>query len=290
MRIGVIGRKGQLAQSIDFINNQELEIDFFGKETLDISETSIPTLKECLKDLDVLINCAAFTAVDLAERQSFEADKLNNQAIFSLAKVCKELGVFFIHISTDYVFDGQSSQPYREEDQTNPKTIYGKSKLKGEEHILNSKIPSIVIRTSWLFSPFGNNFYNTIKEKMSANQKLSVVTDQSGTPTSALDLARVILELAKNHQGILQPEIFHVANSGVASWYELALTIRDNIYPNYPISSIKSNQLNQPAVRPRFSALSSEKLKKSFNISMRSWEQALEEVIYISQRQTKNSP
>ena len=216
MRIGVIGRKGQLAQSIDFVNNQELEIDFFGKETLDISETSIPVLKEHFKDLDVLINCAAFTAVDLAERYSFEADKLNNQCVFSLAKVCKELGVFFIHISTDYVFDGQSSQPYREEDQTNPKTIYGKSKQKGEEHILNSKIPSIIIRTSWLFSPFKNNFYNTIKQRISANQKLSVVTDQYGTPTSALDLARVILEFAKNHQGILQPEIVHVANPGVA--------------------------------------------------------------------------
>ena len=283
MRITVIGKSGQLAQSIAFVGNDHNHyIQFIGKEDLDITDTL--SVENALNEFapEVVINCSAYTAVDAAEEDELMAEALNVNAIHVLVNVCKRHEIFLIHVSTDYVFDGKSKNPYIETDLTNPQTVYGKTKLEGENVLLKSDLPSIVIRTSWLYSPFGKNFYKTIRQRIEEQSILNIVNDQIGVPTSALDLARVLLKMAEKNNEITKPELFHVSNFGLATWYEFAIAIRDFLHSTHSINPVSSEAFITKAKRPHYSVLSTQKLEDRYGIQMRPWEEALKEVISLS--------
>jgi dTDP-4-dehydrorhamnose reductase len=281
MRIAVIGKSGQLARSLAYVADGQNEILFFGKDELDLLDEK--TLFDTLSTArcEVVINCAAYTAVDLAEDEPESAFGLNVTAVDHLVSVCKRLNTFLIHVSTDYVFDGRASAPYKEDDPTHPQSVYGSTKRKGEEVVLSSGVPCIIARTSWLYSPFGKNFYKTIRQRLAANQALQVVNDQRGVPTSASDLARALLYLAANHAQVGRPEIIHISNTGTTTWYDFAMAIAEGLGFESKITPVDSSAFVTKAKRPAYSVLSTEKLAGQFGYPMRPWQEGLDEVLSI---------
>jgi dTDP-4-dehydrorhamnose reductase len=281
MRIAVIGKSGQLARSLAYVADGQNELVFFGKEELDLLDEKplLDTLSAA--SCEVVINCAAYTAVDFAEDEPEAAYALNVTAVAHLSNVCKRLNAFFIHVSTDYVFDGKGVAPYKEEDATNPQSVYGSTKRKGEEVLLTSGVPCIIARTSWLYSPFGKNFYKTIRQRLAANQPLKVVNDQKGVPTSALDLARALLYLAANHPQVARPEIIHISNTGATTWYDFAMAIAEGLGFESKITPVDSSAFVTKAKRPAYSVLSTEKLAGQFGCLMRPWQEGRDEVLSI---------
>jgi len=282
LKIGVVGKNGQLAKSISFIN-KEYEIVYFDKDAFqildfnDVKKTFFPF------EFEVIINCSAYTNVELAETNKTLAYNLNVKGLSNLVTYCKQNKIFLIHISTDYVFDGLKRFPYTEEDQTNPISIYGKTKEIGEKVILESKLPSLIIRTSGLFSHFGNNIYMRFLKLLKEEVEINVCYDQITSPTSSLDLARIILSLIIRQKNILNPTLIHVTNSGSASWYDFIKRISDNhgIYKTQ-INKVLLEELDFKANRPKYSVLSTQKLYEEFEIKLRSWENALVEVSLIA--------
>ena len=280
MRIAVIGKSGQLARSLQYVSKEgPNELHYIGRSEIDIFSRA--SVGACLQEIhpEVLINCAAYTAVDDAEDDPEGAEVLNATAVKNLVEVCTALNIFLIHVSTDYVFDGTSSKPYIEEDHCNPQSVYGHSKRRGELHVFEGKTPALVVRTSWLYSPFGKNFYKTIRQRVESKTPLRVVNDQYGVPTSALDLARALFFLAENNNTIQQPEIFHVSNTGPATWYDFAVAIGKVIDPNHAIEAVDSAAFVTKAKRPAYSVLSTEKLEIKLGYTMRPWQEALNEVL-----------
>jgi len=281
MRIAVIGKSGQLARSLAYVADGQNEFVFFGKEELDLFDEKGLYEKLSTARCEIIINCAAYTAVDLAEDEPEAAFGLNVTAVDHLVSVCKRLNTFLIHVSTDYVFDGRGSKPYQENDPTHPKSVYGSTKRKGEEVLLSSGVSCIIARTSWLYSPFGKNFYKTIRQRLEANQPLKVVNDQKGVPTSALDLARALLYLAVNHAQVARPEIIHISNTGATTWYDFAVAIAEGLEFESNITPVDSSAFVNKAKRPAYSVLSAEKLAGQFGCAMRPWQEGLEEVLSI---------
>ena len=282
MRIAVIGKSGQLARSLQYVSDESThELHFFGQSEIDIlSRASVEGRIQEIQP-EVLINCAAYTAVDAAEDNPEGAERLNVTAVQNLVEVCTALNIFLIHVSTDYVFDGTSSKPYREDDHCNPQSVYGNSKRRGELEVLNAESPGAVVRTSWLYSPFGKNFYKTIRQRVESKAALKVVNDQHGVPTSALDLARALLFIAENHNRIQQPEIFHISNTGLTTWFDFAVAIGKAIDPHHAIESVNSTAFVTKAKRPVYSVLSTEKLERELGYTMRPWQEALKEVLEL---------
>jgi len=275
MKIAVIGKKGQLATCLKEVSPREFEISFYGSSEVDItnSETYAP-----LKSSDLIINCSAYTAVDKAEEYPEEAYAINRMGIIQLVQFCEEHQINLIHFSTDFVFEGEANFPYSEESFTGPKSIYGASKLAGEEVILQSSLSALVVRTSWLYSPFGHNFCKTMLRLGSERSELSVVNDQIGTPTSALDLAQAVFEIIK--KGLISsPEILHVSNSGQCSWADFAREIFREKGLKIKVNNTTTEAFNAPAPRPKYSVLSTEKLLFTYGIAMRPWKEALKEVL-----------
>jgi len=275
MKIAVIGKNGQLATCLKEVFPRELEIPFYGSSEVDItnSETYAP-----LKSADFIINCSAYTAVDKAEEYPEEAYAINRMGIIQLVQFCEEHQIKLIHFSTDFVFDGETGTPYTEENFTGPKSVYGASKLAGEEVILQSSLSTLVIRTSWLYSPFGHNFCKTMLRIGSERSELSVVNDQIGTPTSALDLARTVFQIIE--KGLpTGPEILHVSNSGQCSWADFAREIFAQKTLPTVVNNTTTEAFNAPAPRPKYSVLSTEKLLFTYGIAMRPWKEALKEVL-----------
>ena len=275
MKIAVIGKNGQLATCLKEVAPRGLEISFYGSSEVDItnSETYAP-----LKSADLIINCSAYTAVDKAEEYPEEAYAVNRMGIIQLVQFCEEHQIKLIHFSTDFVFDGETGTPYTEENFTGPKSVYGASKLAGEEVILQSSLSALVIRTSWLYSPFGHNFCKTMLRLGSEGSELSVVNDQVGTPTSALDLARTVFQIIE--KGLpAGPEILHVSNSGQCSWADFAREIFRQKEIIIGVNNTTTEAFNAPAPRPKYSVLSSEKLLFTYGIAMRPWKEALKEVL-----------
>ncbi|MFM1808174.1 MAG: dTDP-4-dehydrorhamnose reductase [Bacteroidota bacterium] len=281
MRIAVIGKSGQLARSLAYVADGQNELAFFGKEELDLLDEKRLYEKLSTARCEVVINCAAYTAVDLAEDEPEAAYALNVTAVERIVSVCERLNTFLIHVSTDYVFDGKGVAPYKEDDATNPQSVYGSTKRKGEEVLLSSGVPCIIARTSWLYSPFGKNFYKTIRQRLETNQQLKVVNDQRGVPTSALDLARALLYLAANHEEVLKPEVIHISNTGATTWYDFAAAIAEGLGVEYDITPVDSSAFVSKAKRPAYSVLSTEKLADQFGYLMRPWKEGLEEVLSI---------
>ena len=278
----ITGTNGQIGSEIKAISSN-YSYNFFFTDRSNIDITSKDNIKAFCEtnNINVIINCAGYTAVDKAESDEINTDLINRKAVKKLALVSKELNIKLIHISTDYVFDGKNFKPYIEEFQTNPQGIYGKTKLDGENEMrdINPK-NSIIIRTSWVYSSFGNNFVKTMLRLGREKESLGVIFDQVGTPTYAKDLAKTILDIIPRITNE-KVEIYNYSNEGVLSWYDFAKEIMRMAKLNCKINPIETFQYPTPAKRPHFSLLNKSKIKSTFNIEIPYWKDSLDECLKI---------
>lgn len=276
-KVLVTGSLGQLGSSLKELETAYNQYTFFRTDYNDLDITNKSAIEDFVikHGITIIINCAAYTAVDKAEDEVELADKINHTAAENLATVSKKYNVKFVHISTDYVFDGTANIPYKETGITNPKSVYGVTKLKGEQKILDLDINAIIIRTSWLYSKYNNNFFKTITKLAKDRDVLKVVFDQTGTPTYAKDLAKAILELLsiKEAEGV-----YHFSNEGVCSWYDFALEIVKNQKIDCKIIPVYSDEFPTKAKRPSYSVLDKSKIK-SHGISVPYWKDSLIDLI-----------
>lgn len=276
-KILVTGAKGQLGSELSEItrNYQEFDFEFHDIETLDLTDFDSVNRHISMSSPHYVINCAAYTAVDKAEEEQHSAYLLNEYVPANLADVCKKTGSKLIHISTDYVFDGKNYKPYTEEDITNPQSVYGKSKLNGEQKIM-ADTEAIIIRTSWLYSRFGKNFLQTMLRLGNEKDNIKVVFDQVGSPTNARDLAMALMELiayAENHSFL--PGIYHFSNEGVCSWYDFAHAIIRFKKMKACVLPITTSEYPLPAPRPHYSVLDKKKIRQAFGINIPHWQDSL---------------
>ncbi len=282
IKVLVTGSKGQLGSEIQAISSRfpTLNLTFTDIDELDITDPIAINKYIKAVNSNFVVNCAAYTAVDKAEQDIEAAAKINSLAPGIIAKACKDNGCRLIHISTDYVFDGESKTPYDESSSVNPVSQYGKSKLKGEEEVLSTGV-SMVIRTSWLYSSYGSNFVKTILRNAKIKPELKVVADQYGCPTYARDLADVILTIiSKGHDHFI-PEIFHYSNEGVCSWYDFAYKIIAFTGIDCKITPIETKEYPLPAKRPQYSVFNKNKIRSLYNIEIPQWEKSLGNCIEI---------
>jgi dTDP-4-dehydrorhamnose reductase len=277
INILVTGGNGQLGSELKEIapNHQEYNFLFTDVKDLDItSHLAVAAFIES-NNINVIINCAAYTAVDKAESEPELSDAINHFAVANFAQIANDKNIKLIHISTDYVFDGLNYKPYAETDNPNPQSVYGKTKLDGER-VMQQINPgnSIIIRTSWVYSRFGNNFVKTMLRLAETKDEISVVADQIGSPTNAADLADVILNILPKISND-SVELFHYSNEGVCSWYDLAMAIFDLEKKRIGANPIKSAQYPTPAERPFYSVLSKEKIKMMYGIDIPHWRETL---------------
>lgn len=278
----VTGCNGQLGSEIIRLAQFHNDLNFI---FTDITELDITSEIEVLnffenKDIYAVINAAAYTNVEKAEDEFEKAFKINYLAVANLVKACEINSSKLIHISTDYVFDGCKNTPYRETDETGTIGVYGKSKQKGEYEVIKSNIDSIIIRTSWLYSSYGNNFVKTMIKLSIDKDSLDVVYDQIGTPTYAKDLADTILYIIKNKINISEnSRMYHYSNEGVASWYDFAKAIFETKGIKTIVNPILTKDFPSKIERPFFSVLSKEKIKSDFSIKIRHWREALIEML-----------
>lgn len=279
MNILITGANGQLGNEMRRVSKKSKNhYTFTDVAELDITDRD--AVCKLVKDMhiDVLVNCAAYTNVDKAEDDAITADLLNHKSVENLAIACKEVNATLIHISTDYVFHGDKNIPYKEDDITNPLGVYGRTKLAGEEAIKRIGCKSLVFRTAWLYSIFGNNFVKTMKRLTAEKTSLKVIFDQVGTPTYAEDLAIVIYNVIEknllNKQGT-----YHFSNEGVCSWYDFAQEICDDCKNTCDIEPCHSEEFPSKVQRPHFSVLDKTKLKETFNIKILHWKISLKKCL-----------
>jgi len=276
----VTGANGQVGSELrEVSSNYPYQFFFTDRETLDI--TNEDALKKFVKvnNINTIINCAAYTAVDKAESDEQTADLVNRKAVKKLAKISQEHNIKLIHISTDYVFDGKAYKPYCEEFQTNPQSVYGKTKLDGENEMLKiNPANSIIIRTSWVYSYYGANFVKTMLRLGKEKESIGVIFDQVGTPTYAKDLARTILDILPqiNNDKVA---IYNYSNEGVLSWYDFAKEIMKMAKLPCLINPIETFQYPTPAKRPHYSLLNKSKIKKEFGVIISYWKDSLDECL-----------
>lgn len=227
------------------------------------------------------INCAAYTAVDKAESEQDMAMLVNGEAVGHLAAICNKYNTKFIHISTDYVFNGESETPYKEDDATGPINTYGRSKMLGEQLCMKEDADAIIIRTAWVYSSFGHNFVKTMMRLMNERNELNVVADQIGSPTYAADLAKTILDIISS--GKWESGIYHYSNEGKISWYEFALAIKEITGSKAIVHPIETAQYPTPAKRPHYSLLNKDKIKSTYSINVPEWKESLQRCIAILQ-------
>jgi dTDP-4-dehydrorhamnose reductase len=278
----VTGSNGQLGSEIKELSSK-YDYNFFFTDRNSLDITDINAVKEFVetKNINTIINCAAYTAVDKAESDEVNADKINHQAVKNLANIAKEKSIKLIHVSTDYVLDGTNFKPYTEDDKTNPNSIYGKTKLDGEKALqsINPK-NSIIIRTSWVYSSFGANFVKTMLHLGKEKEELGVIFDQVGTPTYAKDLAQAILDIIPkiNNNKV---QIYNYSNEGVISWYDFAKEIMKMAKLECKVNPIETKEYPTPAKRPYYSLLNKSKIKKEFNITIPYYKDSLAECLTI---------
>ena len=289
MKILVTGKNGQLGRSIQKLVNTDTKIDnnqsfnefiFIGRGELDLtSESSTNHYFNSNDKFDIIINCAAYTAVDKAEEEQDLANQINHLAVKQLAQIAKNQQAKLIHISTDYVFDGESNKSYTEADETNPINVYGKTKLAGEKALQAIMLTNaIIIRTSWVYSEYGNNFVKTMLNLGKERDELNVVSDQIGSPTYATDLAETILKIIdnKNYQDKEQPtEIYHYSNEGEISWYDFTKEIFKLAKIDCKVCPITTEQYPTPAKRPKSTLMDKGKLVEKFSIKTPYWKETL---------------
>ena len=277
MVVLVTGASGQLGQAIQFIAKYHSEIKFVfcSSSDLDISnKENCQTVFQNTKP-DFCINAAAYTAVDKAESERDKAELINVLGSKNIAEACNNFDVKLIHISTDFVFDGSNDKPYTETQITNPKGVYGQTKLDGEKEIQNIFQNYYIIRTSWVYSQFGNNFMKTMLRLASERTSLSVVNDQIGTPTNAVDLAEALVQIVLNNN---QYGIYNFSNEGQCSWYDFAKKIFEINNVNIDLKAIPTSEFPTPAERPKYSVLDKSKIKSTFGITIKTWEESLKSI------------
>ena len=280
----VTGANGQLGSAIKKLSAGYPQYAFIfpGREELPVQEAARVQAWFDGKRPAFCINCAAYTAVDRAETERDTAMLVNGTAAGILAAACKSTGTKFIHISTDYVFDGKGSEPYKEEDATSPVNYYGATKLKGEELCMKNNSDSVIIRTSWVYSEYGNNFVKTMMRLMKERPTLNVVNDQLGSPTCALDLASLLLSIVESAgPGVEKwvPGIYHFSNDGVISWYDFAVAIKKLTGSNCAVHPVSTAMYPTPAKRPAYSVFNTNKVKSTYHIAGKNWLTSLSEVI-----------
>jgi dTDP-4-dehydrorhamnose reductase len=273
MKILVTGSKGQLGNELRELSGDFPQYRFLFNDVAELDITHESKVEEYFADNkpDVVINCAAYTAVDKAESEEHQAYLINATAVGILARAVAKYKAVLIHISTDYVFDGKGYLPYQEDDITNPVSVYARSKFAGETAVKESACNGVIIRTSWLYSTFGNNFVKTILKYGKERDSLNIVFDQIGTPTYASDLAKAILTIlpqAIENEGI---EVYHYSNEGVASWYDFAKAITEISGTGCRINPIGTKDYPLPAARPFYSVLDKSRLKEKFGIEIPYW-------------------
>jgi dTDP-4-dehydrorhamnose reductase len=279
----VTGSNGQLGREIKKLRNHFSQIyTFTDIEELDVTDASAVKSYLSSEPADYIINCAAYTNVDGAESEPDKAMILNRDAVQNLAGgLADAKGTRLIHISTDYVFRGNILRPLREEDETAPESVYGKTKLEGEK-VLHGLSQAMVIRTSWLFSMFGKNFVKSLINRMDQYDDLKVVYDQLGTPTYAEDLARAIMQIISDVDSSRIPftaGIYHYSNEGVCSWYDLAMEVCRLINCKVKIQPIETAEYPLPAVRPAYSVLNKSRIKEVYGVEVPYWRISLEKCI-----------
>jgi dTDP-4-dehydrorhamnose reductase len=254
---------------------------FVAKEELNIADAAATEKYFSSHPIDFCINCAAYTAVDKAEAEPENAFLINATAVEKLATVCDKDNTQLIHISTDYVFDGTASHPYKETDKTNPVSVYGKSKLQGEAWAMQHAPSTIIIRTAWVYSSFKANFVKTMLRLMREKESINVVSDQFGCPTYAADLAAAIMQIIASNQSKANPGIYHYSNAGITNWYEFAIAIKKLSGSNCVVNPITTAQYPTAAKRPAFSVLDTSKIKETFKQHIPNWEVSLEKCLAL---------
>jgi dTDP-4-dehydrorhamnose reductase len=280
----VTGANGQLANELKILSSgfPQYQFLFTAKEELPIENTDALTSFFQRNKIDYCINFAAYTAVDKAESEKEKAFLINAEAVGELANVCYNHQTKLIHISTDYVYDGTVHNPLKENNPVGPINIYGESKLKGEELALEKNPSAIIIRTSWVYSAFGNNFVKTMMRLFKEKSEINVINDQFGSPTYAADLAAVILNfIEQTEQGKDFSGIVNYSNSGATTWYEFAEEIKSLVNSNCKINPIPTSSYPTPAKRPVYSVLDTSKIKELLQIEIPSWKESLKECVDI---------
>ena len=276
----VTGSNGQVGSEIkELASSYPYKFFFADKNELDI--TNINSSKEFINknSIDTIINCAAYTAVDKAESEKELTNSINHIAVKNLVHISKENNIKLIHISTDYVFDGTNYKPYTEEDNANPQSVYGKTKLDGEKALLEYNLKnSIIIRTSWVYSYYGANFVKTMLRLGKEKASVGVIFDQVGTPTYAKDLAKTILDIIPQIQNE-KVEIYNYSNEGVLSWYDFAKEIMKMAKLNCQINPIETKEYPILAKRPHYSVLNKAKIKNTFNVKIPYWKDGLDDCL-----------
>ena len=279
----VTGANGQLGSEMQVITIAYPNYNFLfvTKDKLAIDDEE--AVKQYFLDhkIDYCVNCAAYTAVDKAETEVEKALLINGTAVGNLAAICKLNNTQFIHISTDYVFDGTATSPYKEDNVVSPVNSYGATKLKGEELALHNNPASIIIRTSWVYSSFGNNFVKTMLRLMKEREQISVVSDQVGCPTYAADLAGAIMQIITTKNIEEQAGIYNYSNAGVINWHQFAVAIKELSDSKCLVNPIPSSQYPTPAKRPAYSVLDTSKIQKNFNIQIPEWKDSLQKCLAL---------
>ncbi len=281
----VIGSSGQLGQSLKSVSKQypQFQFTYSTRKELDLFDLSTLDNFFSTQHFDVIINCAAYTAVDRAEQEPELAEQVNHIAVRKLADIAKQNASLLIHLSTDYVFNGRACAPYSESDTTQPKSVYGETKYKGEQAIIETDCHALIIRTSWLYSEFGHNFVKTMLRLGKEQKRLSVVYDQVGTPTYARDLASAIMVLV-SQRGEQQrndnyESIYHYSNEGVCSWYDFAKSIFEVSHINCELEPIETKDYPTSAQRPHYSLLNKQKIKDDFQLTIPYWRDSLSDCL-----------
>lgn len=274
-KILVTGGNGQLAQCLKDVvkNNDELDVNFQDLPELDITNIQQLVSYFSKNELDYCINCAAYTAVDLAEEQSDLAYAVNADGPKNLAEACKKHQVKLLHISTDFVFDGKKQTPYIETDMPNPLGVYGKSKWQGERNIQEIMEDYFILRTSWLYSEYGNNFMKTMLKLSETRDEINVVSDQIGSPTYAGDLAEVLIKIVLSSS--TNYGLYHFSNSGAISWYDFAVEIFKQFGRKIEVKPITTKDYPTAAKRPKFSVLDTTKIENNFDCTIKDWQGSL---------------
>lgn len=280
----VTGKNGQLGKELQDIaaNHHQFEFVFFSKEELNISD--VKQLENIFKEYSpgFFINCAAYTFVDKAETEQEAAYIINAEAVSNISRFCKLYNTQLIHISTDYVFDGKATAPYKEDDTTNPVNYYGYTKWLGEKLAVENDSRSIIIRTSWVYSSYGNNFVKTMLRLMNERKEINVVNDQFGSPTYAADLAEAIMQIVNfesvnvNHK---ISNVYHFSNDGIISWHDFATAVCDIKNFNCIIHPIPTSSYPTPAKRPSWSVFQKDRIQNDFKIELKNWKESLQKCL-----------
>ena len=280
MKVLITGSNGQLGSEIKELVSEfeNLECIFKDLPELDICDIDMLTTIIINQHINAVINCAAYTSVDQSEENPEIAEQVNVKGVLNLVNALEKVNGKLIHISTDYVFDGNHSQPYKESDSVSPIGVYGETKRAGELAVINSSIDAIVIRTSWLYSYYGNNFVKTMLRLGNEKESINVVFDQIGTPTYAKDLAKTcmnILSDAGSTNISKKGSLYHFSNEGVTSWYDFATAIMEISNIDCKVVPIETKDYPTQAIRPLYSVLDNYKIKSDFKVTIHNWRDSL---------------